>query len=52
MIDRTASLALQRTACISPLANHMTYQFLAPRVLLGVNINWAALLTPLVLVQL
>ena len=52
MIDRTATEFGFATDCISPLANHMTYQFLAPRVLLGVNINWAALLTPLVLVQL
>ena len=51
MIDRTASLALQ---CTIFRRQHMThnYKFLAPWVPLFVDINWAALLTPLVLVQL
>ena len=68
MIDRTANFALSglypdiyylfiylfilsRYLLIS-LVNHMIHQFLAPWAPLGAHINWAALLTPLVLVQL
>ena len=47
MVDRTANLALQGT--ISRLC--MTDQCLVSWAPLGVNVNSAALLTPLVLVQ-
>lgn len=51
MIDRTTSLALQRIMSDLPLA-YITHQFWAPRPLMGVDINWAVVLTQFVLVQL
>ena len=51
MIDRTTSLALQRIITDLPLA-YLTHQFWAPRAPLGVDINWAVVLTQFVLVQL
>ena len=47
MVDRTASLALQRTMA----RRCMTDQCLVSWAPLGVNVNSAALLTPLVLLQ-
>ena len=47
MVDRTASLALQWTISRSC----MTDQFLVSWASLGITVNSAALLTPLVLVQ-
>ena len=47
MVDRTASLALQRTIS----RRCMTDQCLVSWAPLGVNVNSAALLTPLVLLQ-
>ena len=51
MIDRTTSLALQRIITDLPLA-YTTHQFWAPRAPLGVDINWAVVLTQFILVQL
>ena len=47
MVDRTASLALQRTIS----RRCMTDQCLVSWAPLGVNVNSAALFTPLVLLQ-
>ena len=51
MIDRITSLALQRIMSDLPLA-YITHQFWAPRAPMGVDINWAVVLTQFVLVQL